>query len=96
MAALAGISAERARDIEVHIGSETVSDLADWPPFLAARALAGYADAPSTVDPEIPTELVPKLNEHATERASYAVYAMTRPTTDRRRSSPARSTSAPS
>ena len=75
---LHGVSDATQRALVDGLGIETIRDLALWPPYLAARQLAGLdmrATDP-TADPEIPTELVPKLNEHATEKSFYSIYAI--------------------
>jgi hypothetical protein len=75
---LRGLTGRAGVELGRVLGATSVRDLADWPPFRAARALAGLeGDLVGPVpDPEVPPELVPRFNEHATEKSFYAVYAV--------------------
>ncbi|MCZ2438601.1 MAG: hypothetical protein LC119_00310 [Burkholderiales bacterium] len=76
LARLRGLSAALVQDIEQQLGARTLGDLAAWGPFEAARRLAGFDEQHAIADPEVPDELVPKFNEHATEKSFYAVYTV--------------------
>ncbi|MEM9578540.1 MAG: hypothetical protein AAF999_16195 [Pseudomonadota bacterium] len=75
------ISARKAALIKVHLAVNTIGELAVWPSYLAARALAGIdLDGTGRVgeDPELPAELLPTMNDQASEKVFYTVYSETR------------------
>ncbi len=78
ISSLKGISAQIANTIETHLSMNSIGDFAFWPPFLAARDIAGISDKPANlfVDEGVPQELVPKFNDHASEKCFYAVYVI--------------------
>jgi outer membrane protein OmpA-like peptidoglycan-associated protein len=52
-----GIGKKYAKDLDAHLGIETVRDLATWPPFLAARAVYEAAEAAMALpEPEAPAD----------------------------------------
>lgn len=75
---LAGIGQTRGAGIREHLQVESIRDLALWPPFRAAREIAGIGggNTDELADPGIPHELVPTFNAHATEKAFYTVYTI--------------------
>ncbi|AOW13004.1 hypothetical protein LPB72_18735 [Hydrogenophaga crassostreae] len=74
---LRGISATGARRLTEATGIETLYDMAHWLPYRAARGFLGEATAgESFVDPEIPTELVPRFNEYSTDKVFYSIFMM--------------------
>lgn len=74
---LRGISATAAHSMKDATGIETLYDMANWLPYRAARGLLGEATTGEHfVDPEIPTELVPRFNEHSTDKFFYSIYMM--------------------
>lgn len=79
--ALRGLSNTMAKALSRELGIETLRDMASWPPFVNALELVGYSTtAPEAfVDPEVPNELVPKFNEHATDKSFYSVYTIDAP-----------------
>lgn len=78
LAHLQGIGPRNQQAIAEALNTETVRDLALWPPYLAARAVAGFADdrGDPFEDEGIPPELVPRFNEHASEKSFYSVYVV--------------------
>ena len=78
VSSLKGISTQVADAIEKHLSVNSLADFAFWPPFLAARDIAGISDKPTNLfnDEGIPQELVPKFNDHASEKCFYSVYVI--------------------
>lgn len=60
------------------LGVKTMRDMANWPPYAAARQIAEQdANIASTSgDDQIPGELVPRFNEYPTEKVFYSVYTI--------------------
>lgn len=75
---LKGIGRATGEAIKEELPVRTIRDLAVWPPYLAAREIVGIDSdrADFVVDPGIPDELVPKLDEYATEKNFYSVYTV--------------------
>ncbi len=68
---LAGIDRPLAQALQTAAGIATIRDMALWPPYIAARALAGQS---LQADPEAQytaPEIVPKFGEYATDIAYY-------------------------
>jgi len=78
IAHLQGIGPRNQQAVIEALHAETVRDLALWPPYLAARAVAGITDdsGDSFEDEGIPSELVPRFNEHASEKSFFSVYVV--------------------
>ncbi|MES9968571.1 MAG: hypothetical protein ABW092_00955 [Candidatus Thiodiazotropha sp.] len=78
LTALKGIGESVAGQLQLALGIETIADLAAWPPYLSALRIAGLEEESDrySADPGIPDELVPKLNEHASEKSFYSIYAI--------------------
>ncbi|MEO9779271.1 MAG: hypothetical protein ABJH07_08245 [Sedimentitalea sp.] len=77
---LARVAARLATAINTTLGIQTIGELALWPPYVAARELGGFDEGLNAAleDPEasgIPAELIPTMNDQASEKAFYTVYS---------------------
>jgi hypothetical protein len=70
------IGKEWAAQLEAKLGVRTVGDLAEWPPYLAAKdilAAKNGEDPEAVEDPEAPSDLIPATGRFPTERVQYEV-----------------------
>ncbi|WP_421070439.1 OmpA family protein [Pelotomaculum propionicicum] len=70
------IGKEWAANLEAKLGVRTVGDLAEWPPYLAAKdilAAKNGEDPEAVEDPEAPSDLIPATGRFPTERVQYEV-----------------------
>jgi predicted flap endonuclease-1-like 5' DNA nuclease len=81
LTALRGLGGAAAAKLKATLGVETIRDLANWAPFLAATAILQEAygmPAGFDADPERPDDLVPVPRRYATERVQYDIIVMDR------------------
>lgn len=79
---LARVTSRIAASIKTQMGVQTVGELAVWPPYIAARRLAGLGvsgdeEVSEMSSAGIPAELIPEMNDQASEKAFYTVYSET-------------------
>jgi hypothetical protein len=75
IARLRGVGSSAARHLSETLGVTTIYELANWAPYLAARSIIGSAATGEYfLDPEIPTELVPRFNQYSTDKFFYSIY----------------------
>jgi hypothetical protein len=75
--ALEGIGETDGARIKAALNVNTIYDLANWPQFVVARALVGMGgEDSSSVDIEIPMELVPRFNEYPMDKSFYSIYVI--------------------
>lgn len=73
---LRALAPARAQQLSQALGVETIRDLALWPPYHSARAIANVALGGLEElgdDPERPLDLVPATGRYPTERVQYEV-----------------------
>ena len=80
---LVGIGPVNGPSIANALGVESVRDLAQWPPYLAAKNLLVAALTPERAadyDREAPSDLIPRSGRFATQRIGYTTVALLKST----------------
>lgn len=74
---LKGIGSHNVVDIKKELNISTIYDMANWPPYIAAKEIIGLMrNDLKTIDNEIPNELVPTFNEYAVDKSFYSIYTI--------------------
>lgn len=71
---LRGLEEAEATELEKALAVATLRELANWPPFTAARYIADKALQPEALpgfDAEAPADLLPRTGEYPTEKFTY-------------------------